>query len=59
MIPSISLKVVLPANKVNQSLAISKASMFSGREEILSLLKVGKDASDEWGGVEDIWSKEK
>jgi len=59
MMPSISFEVILSANKVNQPLAISKASMFSGREDILSLLRVGKDASDEWGGVEDIWSKEK
>jgi len=59
MMPSISFEVILSANKVNQPLAILKASMFSGREDILSLLRVGKDASDEWGGVEDIWSKEK
>ena len=52
--PSISRESIFSANKANQSLAILRVSMLSGREETPSLLKVGKDASDGWGDDEDI-----
>lgn len=52
--PSISRESIFLANLANQSLAILRASMLSGREETPSLLKVGKDASDGWGDEEDI-----